>query len=266
MREYLPSHSMAASISAAPRRRYWGFLQSCNKMSGVIDPSRDGVYDHDVSGRNSLIVIALSGALLVGISPVQAQSFCQVVSVPVTTGGFTLTPLDAWAFATVPAAPMMTTVRQIVVCQPVFVTPVITPVLFAPPVFFVDPPSTPAHMGGAPSGRPASPTSDVSGVVPPVTVRDLAQNPGQFDRQVVSLMGNAAALRTSYGGGGSRYTEIRLESGGASIVAIAWGTPKVDAGERVRVTGNFYAHAPFALAPGSNVHNVLEAVAIETLQ
>lgn len=244
------------------------FLQSCNKTRGIIDPRRVGVYDGDVNGywRKSLIVIAVSGALLAVNSPVQAQSFCQVVSVPVTTGGFALTPLDAWAFATVPAAPMMTTVRHIVVCQPVFVTPVVTPVIFAPPVFFVDPPSTAAHTGGAPPGRPASPTSDVSGVVPPVTVRDIAQNPGQFDRQVVSLVGNATALRTSYGGGGSRYTEIRLESGGASIVAIAWGTPKVGAGERVRVTGNFYAHAPFALAPGSNVHNVLEAVAIETLQ
>lgn len=216
--------------------------------------------------RSTLIVIAVSGALLAGGSPVRAQSVCQVISVPVSTGGFALTPLDAWAFVTVPAAPAMTTVRQIIVCQPFTVTPVLTPVMFAPPVFFVDPPSTPTHVGGAPSGKTPVPASEVSGVVPPITVRDLAQNPGQYDRQVVSLVGNAAALRTSYAASGTRYTEIRLESGGASIVALAWGSPKVDAGERVRVTGNFYAHAPFALAPGSPVHNVLEAVAVETLQ
>ncbi len=211
-------------------------------------------------------MITLSGALLAGGPPAQAQDFCQVVSVPVSTGGFALTPLDAWAFATVPAAPMTTTIRQVVVCPSFMLPPVFTPVIFSPPVFFVDPPSTPANTGGAPSGREPVPASVVFGVVPPVTVRDLAQNPGQYDRQVVSLVGDAAALRTSYAASGTRYTELRLESGGASVVAVVWGTPKLDAGERVRVTGNFYAHAPFALAPGSPLHNVLEAVAIETLQ
>jgi hypothetical protein len=245
-----------------------GSLQSCNKLSAMIDPGSVGLYDANVSTwRCALAVIALSGAVLARGSPAQAQDFCQVVSVPVSTGGFALTPLDAWAFATVPAPPMTTTVRHIIVCQPTTVIPVFTtPVMFAPPVFVVDPPSTPPHTGGAPSGRGPGSASDVTGVVPPVTVRDLAQNPGQYDRQVVSLVGDAAAIRTSYNASGTRYTEIRLESGGASVVAVAWGTPKLDAGERVRVTGNFYAHTPFTLAAGSPVHNVLEAVAIETLQ
>jgi hypothetical protein len=201
-------------------------------------------------------VIALGGILLVGGPAAQAQGFCQVVSVPVSQGGFTLTPLDVWAFTSVPAAPPMTSVRQVIVCSPVFFTPVIV----APPVFFVDPSGPTREPRAAPAPGPV-----VSGVVPPVTVRDLAQDPGQYDRQVVSLVGDAAGLRPSRDPRGTPYIEIRLENGGASVDALAWGTPALHEGQRLRVTGNFYARAPFALAPGSPIRNLLEADVIVAL-
>jgi hypothetical protein len=98
-----------------------------------------------------------------------------------------------------------------------------------------------------------------------VTVRDLAQDPAHYDRQVVSLVGDASALRLSADARGALYTEIRLENGGASVAVLAWGSPKLHAGQRVRITGNFYAQPPFALAPGSPAGSMLEAEVIEAL-
>lgn len=205
-------------------------------------------------------MIVLGAVLLVGVSPVRAQNLCQVVSVTVSPGGFAPTILDVWAFPAVPAPPMTNTVRQIVVCPAVFVTPAI-----GPPVFVVDPPSTGASGSGASAVRGPASAAAVSGVVPPVTVRDLAQRPELFDRQVVSLVGDAAGLRPSRDPRGTAYTEIRLENGGASVVAVAWGTPALHEGQRIRVTGNFYARAPFALAPDSPIRSVLEAEVIQAL-
>lgn len=228
----------------------------------MIDRQGMGLYDHGVVGllRPLVVAIVLGGALLVG-SPVQAHGFCQVVSVTVPSGGFAPTPLDVWAFATVPAAPTMSTVRQIVVCPSFLVTPIIV----APSVIVVDPPSTAAQRMGAPSQKASDPATAVSGVVPPVTVRDLAQNPARYDRQVLSLVGDATVLRLSADIHGALYTEIRLESAGASVAVLAWGTPKLHAGQRVRITGNFYTQPPFALAPGSPTGSVLEADVIEAL-
>lgn len=222
-----------------------------------------GLYDYGVNGlrRNIFAAIVLGGLLLSGGYPAQAHGFCRVVSVTVPPGGFTLTPLDVWAFATVPAAPTMSTVRQIVVC-PSFV---ITPVIVSPSVVFVDPPSVAVEGLRAPSEKTPAPAVVVSGIVPPVTVRDLARNPAHYDRQVVSLVGEAAALRLSADAHGALYTEIRLENGGASVAVLAWGSPKLHEGQLVRVTGNFYARPPFALAPGALAGSVLEADVIEAL-
>ena len=207
--------------------------------------------------------IALGAVFLAGAPPVLAQNSCQVVSVTVTQGGFTPTPLDVWAFATVAPLPTTTMVRQIVVCPAVVLTP---SVVASPSVFFVDPPSSTNARESRASAR-GTPSAGVAvpGIVPPVTVRDIAQRPEQFDRQVISLVGDAAGLRPSHDPRGMPYTEIRLENGGASVVAIAWGTPALHAGERIRVTGNFYARAPFALASDFPIRSVLEAELIEAL-
>lgn len=216
--------------------------------------------------RTVLTAALLGGALLAAVAPVQAHiGFCQIVSVTVPQGGFTVTPLDNFAFTTVPAPPAMTTVREFV-CPSFFAPPLIV----APPVFFVEQPAVEQPAAPVPVSEPSveeapAPVAAMPAVVAPVTVRDLAQDPGQYDRQVVSLVGDAAALRTSRDARGALYTEIRLEEGGASVVTIAWGTPALQAGQRVRVTGNFYARAPFALGPGTPPQNVFEADVINVL-
>lgn len=226
------------------------------------------MYDYGMTGlrRTTLVAAALGGIALPWGLPALANAPCVIERSVVVQQGFTPTLLDVWAFPTLTPMPPTTVVRQVIVCPSVMTTPVMTTPIFITPQFFFDPPAAPAPVSGTSPGPDRAPAVAVSGVMPPVTVRDLAQGPGQYDRQVVTLLGTAAAGQESYDVRGALYTEFRLENEGASVAVLAWGSLGLREGQRVRVTGNFYSVAPFILRPGSPLSNVLEASVIETLR
>ncbi len=233
--------------------------------------------------RRVTITLAAVALILVGARPALANGLCTVIgtsvlspstpmlAVPQTTGGFVPTILDVWAFPTIPAAPVVLPVRvapRIVVCpslvvvSPVFVSPVI---LGSP--FIVDPPapaSVPASSSPpARSPAPAQPPASVAlAISPSDTVGDLAQAPGRYDRQVVSVTGTVADYQERLDDRGVLYASFRLENGGASIPVISWERQGLHAGMRVRVTGTFHDVAQFVLAGGERPRHVLEALLI----
>ena len=211
--------------------------------------------------RTLLVAIVLGGIVLPGGLPALANAPCVIERTVVVQPGFTPTPLDVWAFPILSPMPPTTVVREVIVCPSVLTTPI-----FVTPQFFFDPPAPPALVSGASPEPVRLPAPAVSAVMPPVTVGDLAQGPGQYDRQVVTLVGTAAAPQESYDVRGAPYTEFRLENGGASVAVLAWGSLGLREGQRVRVTGNFYSVAPFVLRPSLPLSNVLEASVIETLR
>jgi hypothetical protein len=197
----------------------------------------------------SVPFVPVSSVTLVLVQP-QGLISTPIITIVRTTERFTLTPLDVWAFSTVPAVPSVRIVRQVVVCPSVVAVP---PVVVAPPVFVAPP------MLVTPLVPVLPPMSVVPLSVPSrETVRDLVQGPVKFDRQIVTVTGTIAAYQELFDAHGASYTEFQLEERGASIPVIAWGHLGLLAGLRVSVTGTFYTLAPFILQPGSTLHNVLE--------
>ncbi len=241
----------------------------------------------------SAVLAAVAVALpTIGALPAHGQVLCttvQTVVVRQVTGGFTPSILDAWAFAFPPtrSALTATTFKQVVVCPRSVVAPsvvVVRPVTVAPPVpvispvtpitvlptdlgvlsTTVDPPApaaSPTAHSPAAAARPAAATGP-AGAAPHDTVRDLAVHPERFDRQVVSVTGTVGGYEPGRTSTGAAYVLFELRSAGASVPVVAWGDPGLRPGVAVRVTGPFYAAAPFALASGDRIHGVLEAQVI----
>jgi hypothetical protein len=202
--------------------------------------------------------------------PAHAQvcSTSNVISVQRGFVGFNTTILDSWAY-TIPMTAVPTrivTVNQVVTCPSVVFTPAfpVFPMVFQTfPVFttITDPPAPGAPSGSLVAPPQTSPQAPLGppGVAPRDTLRDLAQHPNRFDRQVVSLTGTVGALAEHRTARGESYSTFELRDGGASLLVLVWGRTAIPADTAVRVTGAFYALPPFALATGEGVRPVLEA-------
>ncbi len=240
-----------------------------------------------MSRRYMLALGVLSVLLFLNAPPAPAHGLCPVVTTGMVsplnigsqviigttvvktvqvTGGFTPTVLDVWAFpgAFSPVS-SPSIVRQVVVCPSVVVVPsVVSPVVIGAPSVFLDPP---APVQPAPSGTSSAPVHAsgpvVTGVVPKETVRDLATNPGQYDRQIATVTGTIASSQAHRDVHGRPYTQISLESDGAAITVVVWGQAGLRTGMRARVVGPFYDVSPFAGEGGGSLRDVLEAQLIE---
>ena len=231
-----------------------------------------------------------------GAVPAGAQTACRQILITTTrtSSPIAVTPLDAIAFP-VPLTPATTMVtRQITVCPPGAVPLVVTPPgvivngtpVFGTPVFgapvFVSPletpflgttvvdtpvvvPVAPARQPGPwATGQPSAPRRPaIAGTAPHDSVRDLATQPAQFDRTVVSVTGTATTVQRTTDASGAPVTTFRLEAGGTSVGVVAWGRAPITAGEAVRVSGPFYVSTPFADPAGSPWHNVIAADVLE---
>ena len=228
---------------------------------------------------------ALAVAVVVagGAPAVSAQPICRQIQITTTRTKtpIAVTPLDTIAFPVPPAPASSTIVRQIVVCPsaagslpptlvppsiigaPVFVSPVIGTPVFGTTVVET-PVVVPVGTYGQPGPSAAGPPSAVQrpaieGAAPQESVRDLATQPAQFDRTVVSVSGTAAAVQRTTDASGAPVTTFRLEAGGTSVGVVAWGRAAVTAGETVRVSGPFYVSTPFAGPTGGPWHDVIAA-------
>lgn len=235
-----------------------------------------------------IAALAVAVAVVGGAPAVSAQTICRQIQITTTRTAtpIAVTPLDTIAFPVPPAPASSTFVRQIVVCPspagslpptfaptpsiigtPVFVSPVIGTPVFGTPV--VDTPAfVPVGTYGLPGssgpGQPSVPQRRaIAGTAPSETVRDLATQPSQFDRTVVSVTGTAAAVQRTTDASGAPVTTFRLEAGGTSIGVVAWGRAGVQAGETVRVSGPFYVSTPFAGPAGGPWHDVIAADVVE---
>lgn len=209
-------------------------------------------------------ILAVSGGwALAATAPVHAHGVCTtiaVVSKQPRAVGFTPTILDGLAFPLGPLTPMVSpvvVVKQVVVCpQVVLVTPafgVFSTVIDSPPPAWPPSPNI--------SSRPTPPAlaGGIPGAAPHDTVRDLAQSPESYDRQVVSVTGIVGRYAEERDQRGVPHTTFELKEGGASVWVVSWGRPTLRQGMALRVTGPFYAAPPFALASGTHPHPTLEA-------
>ncbi len=113
-------------------------------------------------------------------------------------------------------------------------------------------PSVPDEYGaGGQSASPPTP-SITNATVPRNTIRDLAQSPDRFDRQVVSVTGIVAAVQVATTGQGTSYTALTLRDGDAEIAVLVWGRSALVVGNAVRVSGSFYEGTPPALGVASS--------------
>lgn len=223
--------------------------------------------------RHHILPLGVVSALLfLGAPPALAHGACQVVKTVQVIGGFTPSPLDVWAFPVV-MSPMPSTriIREVVVCPSVIVvTPVVSPFVFGTPSVigapsaFLDPPAPVLPTRSDPAAAPVRASGPIiTGVVPHDTVRDLAVNPGQHDRQIVRVTGTIVASQARFDVHGNPYTELRLEADGSAITVIIWGQAGVRTGLQARVVGPFYDLSPFIGEGGSSLRDVLEAQLIE---
>jgi len=105
----------------------------------------------------------------------------------------------------------------------------------------------PAGDGGA---VPPTTPAVTNATVPRNTIRDLAQSPDRFDRQVVSVTGVIAAVQVGTTAQGAPYTALTLRDGDAAVGVLVWGRLGLAAGDAVRVSGAFYAGAPPGVSIG----------------
>jgi len=213
------------------------------------------------------ILAATGGWALAGTALVHAHGVCTtiaVVSKQQRAVGFTPTILDGLAFPLGPLTPMATplvspvvVVKQVVVCpQVVFVTPafsVFSTVVDPPP------PAWPPSPNISSQPTPPALSGGIPGAAPHDTVRDLAQSPEIYDRQVLSVTGIVGRYAEGRDQRGVPYTTFELKEGAASVWVVSWGQPTLRQGMAVRVTGPFYAAPPFALASGTSPPPTLEA-------
>lgn len=220
-----------------------------------------------VNMRHACAALLLAALILTTSPSASAHGLCS--SILITSGMTTVTIrstpqtaifvptiLDAWAFAgPVQVVPQGIVCPSVIVVSPVILSPVVIP---ASPVF-IDPP--PAIIpSGAPLPAPALVRPALTGAsLPPSTVSDLADAPGRFDRQVVTVTGAVGTVLDSVSAHDVRYTLFRLEAGGAAVPVVVWGHSGLGRGQHIRVVGTFHAVAPFVLADGERPRAVLEA-------
>lgn len=234
------------------------------------------------------VALAVAVAVAGGAPAVSAQTPCRQIQITTTRTAtpIAVTPLDAIAFP-VPLAPASSTVvRQIVVCPPaagslppivvpapsIFGAPVFVSPVIGTPFFGTTVVETPVVVPVAPAGQPGPWVTGqpsvpqrpaIAGTAPHDSVRDLATQPAQFDRTVVSVTGTAAAVQQTTDASGAPVTTFRLEAVGTSVGVVAWGRAAVKAGETVRVSGPFYVSTPFAGPAGTPWHDVIAADVLE---
>lgn len=234
------------------------------------------------------VALAVAVAVAGGAPAVSAQTMCRQIQITTTRTAtpIAVSPLDTIAFPVPPAPASSTFVRQVVVCPspagslpptfvptpsiigaPVFVSPVIGTPVFGTTVVdtpVVVPVGTYGQPGPSAPGQPSAPQRPViAGAAPHESVRDLASQPAQFDRTVVSVTGTTAAVQRTTDASGAPVTTFRLEAAGTSVGVVAWGRMDVKAGEMVRVSGPFYVSTPFAGAAGGPWHDVIAADVVE---
>jgi len=204
-----------------------------------------------------------------------------VVSIqsPGRTTGFVPTLLDALAFPGFPMFPTVSTrpvmtpgsssmpTQQIIVCpsSPLFSPAVLVPVgvsVSSVGPLVIDPPA----QGQNPSAGSAGPVQPgLIGTAPHYTVRDLAQTPARYDRQVVSVTGVVASPQVHESQQGAAFTRFTLREEAAEVPVLVWGRPALVPGGTVRVTGAFCAVAPEALNGGEPSRPLLEADLVTTI-
>lgn len=74
---------------------------------------------------------------------------------------------------------------------------------------------------------------------PPLTVRDLVQNPNRYDGKVVTVVGIIAGYREGASDSGHAYTVFRLIDGDVFIMVFIWNKHQFGNGAKVRVRGAF---------------------------
>lgn len=235
--------------------------------------------------RSAAIGLAavLAGWESLGAAPASAQAACsttRIVTVQRVATGITPTILDAWAFKfpTARLVPSSVVVQKFVTCPGVSTVPrvvvvpqpgIVPQVLAAPPAVTVFPmvidPPMPADPPGSPSSTAhrASPAhlaaAGPPAVVPRDTIRDLAADPQAFSRQTVTVTGVVKTYAARHEGQGVPPVLFELADGEASVLVAAWGPSDLRAGMPVRVTGPFYAAAPFPMPAGAGSRPVIEA-------
>ncbi len=102
----------------------------------------------------------------------------------------------------------------------------------------------------------------LAGPASEVSVRDLAQSPGNHHGDAVKVSGVIAGYQSRTTARGTPYASFRLQAGGASVPVFA-GRPKgLQAGQRVRVTGIFVKSKRVGR---DTFRNAVEAIRIEIL-